>query len=86
MEDQAPRHDAQNPAVRFIRWWMKPTPRREIAVWVFLILVTAGIRVYLSHLVPADATGVTDKTWIDAVRPTYNGEIVVARDLMEIAL
>jgi 4-amino-4-deoxy-L-arabinose transferase-like glycosyltransferase len=53
MEDQAPRHDAQNPAVRFIRSWMNPTPRREIAVWVFLILATIGIRVYLSHLVPA---------------------------------
>src|SRR5215813_1387934 len=40
----------------------------------------------LSHLVPADATGVTVQTWIDAVRATYNGEIVVAHDLMEIAL
>ena len=39
----------------------------------------------LSHLVPADATGLTDKTWIDAVRATYNGELVVAHDLMEIA-
>jgi ribonuclease BN (tRNA processing enzyme) len=43
-------------------------------------------KLVLSHLVPADATGVTDKTWIDAVRATYNGEIVVARDLMEVEL
>src|SRR5215813_11701759 len=43
-------------------------------------------KLVLSHLVPADATGVTDKTWIDAVRTTYNGEIVIARDLMEVAL
>jgi ribonuclease BN (tRNA processing enzyme) len=43
-------------------------------------------KLVLSHLVPADATGMTDKTWIDAVRTTYNGEIVVAHDLMEIAL
>src|SRR5206468_9443541 len=51
------------------------------------IATQAGVKtLVLSHLVPADATGVTDKTWIDAVRTTYNGEIVVARDLMEIAL
>jgi ribonuclease BN (tRNA processing enzyme) len=43
-------------------------------------------KLVLSHLVPADATGMTKQTWIDAVRTTYNGEIVVAHDLMEIAL
>jgi hypothetical protein len=38
----------------------------------------------LCQLVRAHATGAIDKTWIDALGATYNGEIVVARDLMEI--
>jgi ribonuclease BN (tRNA processing enzyme) len=43
-------------------------------------------KLVLSHLVRAHTTGVTDNIWIDAVGATNMGEIVVARDLMEIAL
>jgi len=47
----------------------------------------AGVKkLVLSHFVPADATGVTEQTWADAVRPTYRGDLVVAHDLMEIPL
>jgi ribonuclease BN (tRNA processing enzyme) len=40
----------------------------------------------LSHLVPADTAGMTEQKWVDAVRPTFQGEVVVAHDLMEILL
>jgi ribonuclease BN (tRNA processing enzyme) len=47
----------------------------------------AGVKkLVLSHFVPADATGVTEQTWIDAVRPTYKGDLVVGKDLMTIPL
>jgi ribonuclease BN (tRNA processing enzyme) len=47
----------------------------------------AGVKkLVLSHLVPADAPGMSEQTWIDAVRPTFAGELVVAHDLMEIPL
>src|SRR5262245_30044675 len=51
------------------------------------IATEAGVKMLvLSHLVPADAAGMTAQTWADAVRPTFKGEIVVAHDLMEIPL
>ena len=51
------------------------------------IATEAGVKkLVLSHLVPADASGVTEQTWIDAVRPTYQGDLVVGRDLLTIAL
>jgi ribonuclease BN (tRNA processing enzyme) len=43
-------------------------------------------KLVLSHLVPADAAGMTEQKWADAVRPTFQGELVVAHDLMEILL
>jgi ribonuclease BN (tRNA processing enzyme) len=47
----------------------------------------AGVKkLVLSHLVPADAPGMTEQKWADAVRPTFQGELVVAHDLMEILL
>jgi ribonuclease BN (tRNA processing enzyme) len=39
----------------------------------------------LSHLVPGDIE-VTDEQWIAAVRETYSGKVIVAKDLMELAL
>jgi len=33
-----------------------------------------------------DTAYVTEQTWADAVRPTYQGDLVVAHDLMEILL
>ena len=51
------------------------------------IATQAGVKMLvLNHLVPADDPSVTEKTWIDAVRPTWNGDLVVGHDLMEIAL
>jgi ribonuclease BN (tRNA processing enzyme) len=43
-------------------------------------------KLVLSHLVPADDPSVTEKVWTDAVRETWKGDLVVAHDLMEIAL
>ena len=40
----------------------------------------------LSHFVPADSPKVTDKDWIDGVRETWKGELVLAKDLMQIKL
>ncbi|HLG81151.1 MAG TPA: MBL fold metallo-hydrolase [Bradyrhizobium sp.] len=50
------------------------------------IAAAAGVRLLvLSHLVPGDID-VTDEQWIAAVRETYAGKVVVAKDLMELAL
>jgi ribonuclease BN (tRNA processing enzyme) len=38
----------------------------------------------LSHLVPGDDTSITDEMWIAGARRSYDGPIVVGRDLMEI--
>ena len=49
------------------------------------VAAAAGVKtLVLSHLVPADDPTVTDQTWLDAARPHFGGEIVVARDLMEL--
>jgi ribonuclease BN (tRNA processing enzyme) len=38
----------------------------------------------LSHLVPADDSGITDQMWIEAARVHFKGRIVVGKDLLEI--
>jgi len=38
----------------------------------------------LSHLIPPDDPSLTEKMWIDAVRPLFKGTIIVGRDLLEI--
>jgi len=49
------------------------------------VATAAGVKtLVLSHLVPADDPTVTEQTWLDAVRPHFKGQIIVARDLMEI--
>ncbi len=40
----------------------------------------------LNHLVPSDDPTLTDTDWIAAARAHYAGQIVVARDLMEMAV
>jgi len=51
------------------------------------IATQAGVKkLVLSHFVPGDDAGVTAKTWTDAVRETWNGDLVVGHDLMEILL
>jgi ribonuclease BN (tRNA processing enzyme) len=45
----------------------------------------AGVKMLvLSHLIPADDPEVTAQMWMDAARRSFDGEIVVGRDLMEI--
>jgi ribonuclease BN (tRNA processing enzyme) len=49
------------------------------------VATEAGVKtLVLSHLVPPDDPLVTEQMWIDAARSQFKGEIVVARDLMEI--
>ncbi|TXI94380.1 MAG: MBL fold metallo-hydrolase [Burkholderiaceae bacterium] len=43
-------------------------------------------KLVLSHFVPGGDTSMSDQMWIDAVRPYFDGEIVCARDLMELIL
>jgi ribonuclease BN (tRNA processing enzyme) len=40
----------------------------------------------LNHLVPSDDPAITDATWIEAARQRFAGNIILAQDLMEIAL
>jgi ribonuclease BN (tRNA processing enzyme) len=45
----------------------------------------AGVRtLVLSHLVPADDPAVTEQMWLDAARAHFRGNVIVAKDLMEI--
>ena len=45
------------------------------------VATEAGVALLvLYHLIPANP-GIDDQRWIDLVRPTYDGEIVVAHDL-----
>lgn len=45
----------------------------------------AGVRtLVLSHFVPADDPAVTDEMWIDAARVHFRGEVILAKDLLEL--
>ena len=49
------------------------------------VAAAAGVKtLVISHLVPADDPLVTDQMWIDAARPHFSGEILVARDGLEL--
>ena len=49
------------------------------------VAAAAGVKtLVLSHLVPADDPAVTEPMWIDAARAHFKGEIVVARDGMDL--
>jgi ribonuclease BN (tRNA processing enzyme) len=51
------------------------------------IATDAGVKtLVLSHFVPADAPNVTDQQWIDGVRETWKGDVILAKDLMQIML
>jgi len=50
------------------------------------IAAAAGVkRLVLSHLVPGDID-VTDDQWTAGVRKSYSGQVIVAKDLMELAM
>lgn len=40
----------------------------------------------LNHFVPPDDKTMTDQAWINAVRSTFSGNIIVGKDLLQIAL
>ena len=49
------------------------------------VAAAAGVKtLVISHLVPADDTLVTDQMWIDAARAHFAGDIIGARDGLEI--
>lgn len=51
------------------------------------IAAAAGVKVLvLSHFVPGDDPSVTDEMWMEDVRKNFSGKIVLARDLMQLAL
>jgi len=57
------------------------TPVEEVGE----VAAAAGVKtLVLSHLVPADDDRLTDQTWIDLARKSFSGQIIVAKDLMEV--
>jgi ribonuclease BN (tRNA processing enzyme) len=40
----------------------------------------------LSHFVPGDDPLITDEDWVEGVRTNFSGRIIVAKDLMQLAL
>lgn len=40
----------------------------------------------LNHFVPADDKNLTDEVWINAVRKTFSGNIIIGKDLLQFAL
>lgn len=41
-------------------------------------------KLVLSHFVPGGDTSISDQDWIEGVRPYFAGEIIIARDLMDL--
>lgn len=57
------------------------TPAEEVG----RVAEEAGVKtLVLSHFVPAEDASVTDEMWMDAVRRTYKGRIILGKDLLEI--
>jgi ribonuclease BN (tRNA processing enzyme) len=51
------------------------------------IAAAAGVKVLvLSHFVPGDDPSVTDDDWAEGVKKNFSGRIIVAKDLMQLAL
>jgi ribonuclease BN (tRNA processing enzyme) len=49
------------------------------------IATRAGVKtLVLSHFVPGGDPAIPDQAWLEAVRPTFAGTIVVGRDLLEV--
>ena len=41
-------------------------------------------KLVLTHLVPVDDPSITDEMWAGPARSQFDGEVIVARDLLEI--
>jgi len=51
------------------------------------IAASANVRtLVLNHLVPADDGSLTPQVWIDAVRTTFQGNIVIGKDMLQLPL
>ena len=51
------------------------------------IATSANVRtLVLNHFVPADDSSLTPQVWIDAVRTTFRGNIVVGKDMLQLPL
>ena len=51
------------------------------------IAASANVRtLVLNHLIPADDSSLTPQVWINAVRTTFRGNIVVGRDMLQLPL
>ena len=49
------------------------------------IATEAGVKtLVLSHFVPGGYPFLKDEVWFEAVRPTFSGNLVVGRDLLEL--
>jgi ribonuclease BN (tRNA processing enzyme) len=63
------------------------TASHTLAADVGRIASAANVKtLVLNHFVPADDKSLTPQMWIDAVRPTFAGAIIAARDGLEISL
>jgi ribonuclease BN (tRNA processing enzyme) len=40
----------------------------------------------LNHFVPPDDKSLTDQHWIDAVKITYQGNLVIGKDLLQLSI
>jgi ribonuclease BN (tRNA processing enzyme) len=51
------------------------------------IAASANVRtLVLNHFVPADDSSLTPQVWIDAVRTTFRGNVVVGKDMLQLPL
>jgi ribonuclease BN (tRNA processing enzyme) len=51
------------------------------------IAAQAGVKnLVLNHFVPADDASITEAHWIEGVRASFSGNVVVGRDLLEIPI
>ncbi|MBK8501606.1 MAG: hypothetical protein IPL46_05015 [Saprospiraceae bacterium] len=45
-----------------------------------------GKTLILNHFGPPDDRSLTDKIWVDAVKSTYRSNIIIEKDLLQLAL
>jgi ribonuclease BN (tRNA processing enzyme) len=51
------------------------------------IAKTANVKtLILNHFVPPDDKSVTDQIWLDAVKSTYQGNLIIGKDLLQLSL
>jgi ribonuclease BN (tRNA processing enzyme) len=49
------------------------------------VATAAGVKtLVLSHFVPGDDPAITDQMWLDAARSQFSGNVILARDFLEI--